>query len=60
MQVTNKSSSRLQLADGQAIDAGQTVAVDKFDEKNHVIKAWLKAGLIETSKADTKAKANKE
>lgn len=60
MQVTNKSNSRLQFADGQAIDAGQTVDIDKFDDKNHVVKAWLDAGLIETGKATTKTTKDKE
>jgi hypothetical protein len=60
MQVTNKSNSRLQLADGTAIDAGQTVDVDKFDDKNHVVKAWLDAGLIETGKAASKSTKEKE
>ena len=39
MQVTNRSNSRLQFADGQAVDAGQTVNIDKFDDKHHVTKA---------------------
>ena len=60
MQVTNKSNSRLQFADGQAVDAGQTVNIDKFDDKHHVTKAWLDAGLIETGKATTKTTKDKE
>ena len=60
MQVTNKSNSRLQFADGQAIDAGQTVDVKDFDDKHHVAKAWLDAGLIETGKATTKTTKDKE
>lgn len=60
MQVTNKSNSRLQFADGQAIDAGQTVDIKDFDDKHHVAKAWLDAGLIETGKAATKTTKDKE
>ena len=43
MQVTNNSTGRLVLSDGQAIDAGQTVDVKDFDDKHHVTKAWLDA-----------------
>lgn len=60
MQVTNKSNSRLQFADGQAVDAGQTIDVKDFDDKHHVTKAWLDAGLIETGKAATKTTKGKE
>ena len=60
MQVTNKSNSRLQFADGQAVDAGQTIDIDNCDDKNHVVKAWLDAGLIETGKAATKTTKDKE
>lgn len=60
MQVTNKSNSRLQFADGQAVDAGQTIDVKDFDDKHQVTKAWLDAGLIETGKAATKTTKDKE
>lgn len=60
MQVTNTSNSRLQLADGTALDAGQTVEVEKLDDKHHVVKAWLDAGLIETAKTASKSTKDKE
>lgn len=60
MQVTNNSAGRLVLSDGTVLDAGQTVEVEKFDDKHHVVKAWLDAGLIETAKAVSKSTKDKE
>lgn len=46
MQVTNNSKSRLVLTDGQSVLSGETVSSPDFDQDNHVMKAWVEAGLI--------------
>ena len=55
MKITNLSQSALTLPTGEVLAKGETVEVKEFDEKHHVVSAWLKAGLIEksTSRAKT-------
>ena len=55
MKITNLSQSTLTLPTGEVIAKGETVEVKDFDEKHHVVSAWLEAGLIEksTSRAKT-------
>ena len=55
MKITNLSQSQLTLPTGEVFDKGETVEVKEFDEKHHVLAAWLEAGLIEksTSRAKT-------
>ena len=47
MKITNLSQSQLTLPTGEVLDKGETVDVKDFDEKHHVVSAWLEAGLIE-------------
>ena len=55
MKITNLSQSQLTLPTGEVLGKGETVEVKDFDEKHHVLEAWLNAGLIEksTSRAKT-------
>ena len=55
MKITNLSQSQLTLPTGDVLAVGTTVEVKDFDEKHHVVAAWLDAGLIEksTSRAKT-------
>lgn len=46
MDITNNSKSRLVLTDGQSVLSGETVSSPDFDQDNHVMKAWVEAGLI--------------
>lgn len=55
MQIKNLSKSALTLPTGEVIKAGDTATVKDFDEKQHVIAAWLEAGLIDKSTAKAKA-----
>ena len=56
MKITNLSQSQLTLPTGDVLDKGETVEVKDFDEKHHVVSAWLDAGLIEKANARTTAK----
>lgn len=56
MKITNLSQSTLTLPTGEVIAKGETVEVKNFDEKHHVVAAWLEAGLIEKSATRTAAK----
>ena len=56
MKITNLSQSQLTLPTGEVLDKGETVDVKDFDEKHHVVAAWLDAGLIEKANAPTTAK----
>ena len=56
MKITNLSQSTLTLPTGEVLDKGETVEVKEFDEKHHVVSAWLEAGLIEKSTSRTTAK----
>ena len=47
MKITNLSQSQLTLPTGEVLGKGETVEVQDFDEKHHVVSAWLEAGLIE-------------
>ena len=49
MKITNLSQSTLTLPTGEVLEKGETVEVKDFDEKHHVVAAWLDAGLIEKS-----------
>ena len=55
MKITNLSQSQLTLPTGEVLAVGETAEVKNFDEKHHVLAAWLEAGLIEksTSRAKT-------
>ena len=55
MKITNLSQSQLTLPTGEVLAEGTSVDVKDFDEKHHVVAAWLEAGLIEksTSRAKT-------
>ena len=55
MKITNLSQSTLTLPTGEVLAKGASVDVKDFDEKHHVVAAWLDAGLIEksTSRAKT-------
>ena len=55
LKITNLSQSTLTLPTGEVLDKGETVDVKDFDEKHHVVSAWLEVGLIEksTSRAKT-------
>ena len=55
MKITNLSQSTLTLPTGEVLAKGASVYVKEFDEKHHVVAAWLDAGLIEksTSRAKT-------
>ena len=53
MKITNLSQSQLTLPTGEVLDKGETVEVKDFDEKHHVVSAWLEAGLIEKSTSRT-------
>ena len=58
MKITNLSQSTLTLPTGEVLGKGETVEVKDFDEKNHVVAAWLDAGLIEKATARTTAKTD--
>ena len=55
LKITNLSQSTLTLPTGEVLAKGASVNVKEFDEKHHVLAAWLDAGLIEksTSRAKT-------
>ena len=53
MKITNLSQSQLTLPTGEVLAKGETVEVKDFDEKHHVVSAWLEAGLIEKSTSRT-------
>ena len=56
MKITNLSQSTLTLPTGEVSAKGASVDVKEFDEKHHVVAAWLDAGLIEKATARTTAK----
>ena len=56
MKITNLSQSTLTLPTGEVLAKGASVDVKEFDEKHHVVAAWLDAGLIEKANARTTAK----
>ena len=58
MKITNLSQSTLTLPTGEVLGKGETVEVKDFDEKHHVVSAWLDAGLIEKATARTTAKTD--
>ena len=58
MKITNLSQSTLTLPTGDVLANGATVEVKDFDEKHHVLAAWLDAGLIEKATARTTAKTD--
>ena len=58
MKITNLSQSTLTLPTGEVLAKGETVEVKNFDEKHHVVAAWLDAGLIEKATARTTAKTD--
>ena len=58
MKVTNLSQSQLTLPTGEVLAKGASVDVREFDEKHHVLAAWLEAGLIEKATARTTAKTD--
>ena len=58
MKITNLSQSTLTLPTGEVLAKGETVDVKEFDEKHHVVSAWLDAGLIEKATARTTAKTD--
>lgn len=58
MKITNLSQSTLTLPTGEVLAKGASVDVKEFDEKHHVVTAWLDAGLIEKANARTTAKTD--
>lgn len=58
MKITNLSQSQLTLPTGEVLAKGASVDVKEFDEKHHVLAAWLEAGLIEKATARTTAKTD--
>ena len=58
MKITNLSQSTLTLPTGEVLAKGASVDVKDFDEKHHVVAAWLEAGLIEKSISRTTAKTD--
>ena len=58
MKITNLSQATLTLPTGEVLAKGETVDVKEFDEKHHVLAAWLDAGLIEKATARTTAKTD--
>ena len=58
MKITNLSQSTLTLPTGEVFGKGETVEVKDFDEKHHVVSAWLDAGLIEKATSRTAAKTD--
>ena len=58
MKITNLSQSTLTLPTGEVLAKGATVEVKNFDEKHHVVSAWLEAGLIEKSTSKKKKKTD--
>lgn len=58
MKITNLSQAVLTLPTGEVLDKGASVDVKEFDEKHHVVAAWLDAGLIEKANARTTAKTD--
>lgn len=56
MKITNLSQSQLTLPTGEVLAVGEVAEVKDFDEKHHVVAAWLEAGLIEKSAARATAK----
>ncbi len=51
MDITNNSKGRLNLPDGQSLKSGETVSSPDFDQENHVMKAWIDAGLISVAES---------
>ena len=60
MKITNLSQSTLTLPTGEVLAKGASVDVKEFDEKHHVLAAWLDAGLIEKATARTTAKTDEK
>ena len=58
MKITNLSQSQLTLPTGEVLAKGASVDVKDFDEKHHVVAAWLEAGLIEKSTSRATAKTD--
>ena len=58
MKITNLSQSQLTLPTGEVLAKGASVDVKEFDEKHHVLAAWLDAGLIEKSTSRATAKTD--
>lgn len=58
MKITNLSQSVLTLPTGEVLAKGASVDVKEFDDKHHVLAAWLEAGLIEKATARTTAKTD--
>lgn len=58
MKITNLSQSTLTLPTGEVLAKGASVDVKEFDEKHHVLAAWLDAGLIEKSTSRATAKTD--
>ena len=58
MKITNLSQSTLTLPTGEVLANGETVEVKDFDEKHHVVAAWLDADLIEKATSRTTAKTD--
>ena len=58
MKITNLSQATLTLPTGEVLAKGASVDVKEFDEKHHVVTAWLDAGLIEKATARTTAKTD--
>ena len=58
MKITNLSQSTLTLPTGEVLAKGASVDIKDFDEKHHVVAAWLDAGLIEKATARTTAKTD--
>ena len=58
MKITNLSQSQLTLPTGEVLAVGEAAEVKNFDEKHHVVAAWLEAGLIEKATARTTAKTD--
>lgn len=58
MKITNLSQAALTLPTGEVLAKGATVDVKEFDEKHHVVSAWLEAGLIEKATSRTTAKTD--
>lgn len=54
MKITNLSQSTLTLPTGEVLAVGEVAEVKDFDEKHHVVAAWLDAGLIEKSTSRVK------
>lgn len=62
MDVTNTTNANLILPTGEQINKGETLNVEKFDDKHHVVSAWVKSGALtveEAKAAEPDADANK-